>query len=77
MQARKLSMSTSTSCHVLRVVPGLFINVLSMLKGKCKKWVQKYEIVFEVLCLHTFFGEINLTNFTAKKWAVMSMLAGS
>ncbi|GIT02956.1 MAG: hypothetical protein CM1200mP28_02150 [Deltaproteobacteria bacterium] len=48
--------------HVLpvpRVVQGLFINVLNMLKGKCKKWEQKYEIVYEGLCFKTFFGKMN------------------
>ena len=45
-----------------------------MLKGKCKKWVQKYEIAFEGLCLHTFFGEMNTTNIAAKKLVVISTL---
>jgi hypothetical protein len=48
-----------------------------MLMGKCKKWEQKYEIVYEGLCLNTFFGEMNPTNFAGKKLAVMSKLAGS
>ena len=48
-----------------------------MLKGKCKKWEQKYEIVYEVLCLLTFFEEMNPTIIAAKKLAVMSMLLGS
>ena len=47
-----------------------------MLKGKCKKWDQKYEIVYEVLCLPTFFEEMNPTIIAAKKLAVMSMLLG-
>ena len=45
-----------------------------MLKGKCKKWEQKYEIVYEGLCLHTFFGEMNPTIIAAKKLAVMSIV---
>jgi len=47
-----------------------------MLKGKCKKWEQKYEIVYEGLFLNTFFVEINPTIIAAKKLAVMSMLVG-
>ena len=70
-------MSISMCFHVLRAVQGRFINELIMLKGKCKKWEQKYEIVYERPCLSTFFGEMNPTNFAAKKLAVMSMLAGS
>ena len=62
MQDRKLSMSTSTCCHVPRVVPDLFINVLIMLKVDCKKWEQKYEIVYDRQNLNTFFGEMNPSN---------------
>ena len=33
-----------------------------MLKGECKKWEQKYEIVYDGQNLNTFLGEMSPLN---------------